>query len=150
MRTRLSVILVGLATIVPMLVGFGFDAATADHVEPVGPGLVTIELDMRYSRFDQNELHVYEGTLVRFVVHNSDPIHHELIVGPQAVHDKHEHGHDKSHPPVPGEVGVNAGDTGLTMYRFDEVGSVLYACHAPGHFQYGMTGQVVVHPLPVP
>jgi uncharacterized cupredoxin-like copper-binding protein len=149
-RTRLAVIVVGLATLLPMVIGFGFDAATADRVEPVGPGLVTINLDMRYSRFSQKELHVYQGTLVRFVVTNSDPIHHELIVGPPSVHDRHEGGHDKQHPPVPGEVGVNPGDTGLTTYRFDQVGDVLYACHAPGHFNYGMTGHVIVHPLPVP
>lgn len=147
--TRLAVIVVGLATLLPMLIGFAVDGAGAGRVEPVGPGLVTVELDMRYSRFSQNEVHVYEGTLVRFVVTNSDPIHHELIVGPQAVHDRHEGGHDLRHPPVPGEVGVNAGDTGLTTYRFDDVGSVLFACHAPGHFNYGMSGHVVVHPLPV-
>lgn len=147
---RLVVVLVGLATLVPMLIGFGIDAAGAGRVQPLGPGLVTIPLDLRYSRFSQSELHVYQGTLVRFVVTNSDPIHHELIVGPPSVHDHHESGHDQHHPPVPGEVGVNAGDTGLTTYRFDEVGSVLYACHAPGHLAYGMTGQVIVHPLPEP
>jgi len=146
--TRSAALVVSLATVLPMLAAFGVDRALADRPPPVGPGLVTVELDMRYSRFSRDEIHVYQGTLVRFVVTNSDPIHHELIVGPQAVHDHHEQGHDRQHPPVPGEVGVNAGATGVTTYRFDEVGSVLYACHAPGHFGYGMVGHVIVEPVP--
>jgi uncharacterized cupredoxin-like copper-binding protein len=145
---RRPALVVALAALVPMLAGFALDAADASRPAPLGPGLVTVEMDMRYSRFSIGELRVYEGTLVRFEVVNRDPIHHELIVGPDGVHAAHESGHDKHHPPVPGEVSVNPGERGLTTYRFDRTGTVVFACHLPSHFAYGMTGQVEVVPLP--
>lgn len=148
LTVRSIAVVVALAILVPMLLGFAVDSAGANRAAPLGPGLVTIELDMRYSRFSTNEIQVYQGTLVRFVVTNSDPIHHEFIVGRESVHASHEKGHDKHHPPVPGEVSVNPGERGLTTDRFDEVGTVNYACHLPGHSGYGMTGQVTVLPLP--
>jgi uncharacterized cupredoxin-like copper-binding protein len=103
---------------------------------------------MRYSRFSTGEIEVYEGTLVRFVVTNRDPIHHEFIVGPESVHAAHERGHDSHHPPVPGEVAVDPGERGLTIYRFTEPGTVTFACHLRGHAGYGMTGEVRVLPVP--
>jgi uncharacterized cupredoxin-like copper-binding protein len=148
--TRWIVAVVAVATLGPILVGNAVDSAGADRVVPLGPGLVTIELSMRYSKFSTNRIHVYPGTLVRFEVTNDDPIHHEFIVGPPSVHAAHESGHDKHHPPVPGEVSVNPGQRGLTTYRFDTPGTVAYACHLPGHAGYGMTGEVVVVPLPTP
>jgi uncharacterized cupredoxin-like copper-binding protein len=81
---------------------------------------------------------------VQFVIENEDPINHEFIVGPPAVHALHERGNHPAHPPVPGEVSIGADDTGLTFYRFDQPGRVLFACHLPGHFAYGMRGWVVV------
>jgi uncharacterized cupredoxin-like copper-binding protein len=148
MRARPLLVAVGVATLCPMLVGFAVDVAVANRPAPLGPGLVTVELDMRYSRFSTNEIRVYEGTLARFVVRNSDPIRHEFIVGPESVHASHEKGHDQRHPPVPGEVSVDPGERGLTTYRFGEAGTLRYACHLPGHAGYGMTGQVVVVPRP--
>ena len=100
-------------------------AAGADGgTEPLGPGLVTVEVTTHYSQYSDvlDDLEVHEGTLVRFVVTNDDPIHHELIVGDDAVHAAHETGHEAAHPPVPGEVSVDPGETGLTTYRFDDAG----------------------------
>jgi uncharacterized cupredoxin-like copper-binding protein len=139
---------VAVAALVPLLAGLAVDAAAAGRPAPLGPGLVTVELAMRYSRFSTAEIDVYPGTLVRFVVTNEDPIHHELIVGPERVHVAHEQGHDRHHPPVPGEVSVDPGRRGLTVYRFDEVGPVTFGCHLRGHFGYGMVGHVTVVPLP--
>jgi uncharacterized cupredoxin-like copper-binding protein len=82
---------------------------------------------------------------VRIVVRNNDPIDHELIVGDQAVQDGHEHGTDGSHDgSVPGQVSVPAGATVTTTYRFDRPGRLLYGCHVPGHWAYGMRGTVEV------
>ena len=141
-------LVVGLAAVIPMSLGLAVDAVDANRPAPLGPGLVTVEMGMRRSRFSIGEIRVYEGTLVRFEVVNVDPIHHELIVGPESVHATHEGGHDKHHPPVPGEVSVKPNERGLTTYRFDEPGTVVFACHLPGHFAYGMSGQVEVVPLP--
>jgi uncharacterized cupredoxin-like copper-binding protein len=144
-RVRSVVGLVLFATVLPMLCGYGLVAAQASsRVEPLGPGLVTVELTTRYSRFSTDEIVVRQGTLVRFVVTNEDPIHHEFIVGPPEVHAAHEAGHDLVHPPVPGEVAVDPGETGLTTYLFDTPGTVEFACHLPGHLAYGMHGTVRV------
>jgi uncharacterized cupredoxin-like copper-binding protein len=149
-RVRLSAALVVIvATVAPMLAGYGFDAATAQAPEtPLGPGLVTVHLTTRYSLFSSEHLTVYQGTLVRFVVTNLDPIHHEFIVGGPAIHAQHQTGRELLHPPVPGEVAVDSGETGLTTHLFDRPGNVVYACHLPGHLAYGMRGQVKVIPVP--
>ncbi len=109
----------------------------------LGPGLVTVQVGVHYSRFSISTLRVHAGTTVRFVIDNEDPIHHEFIVGDASVHARHEHGTESVHPPVPGEVSVAPLDTGETFFRFDRPGRYLFACHLPGHLQYGMKGWVV-------
>lgn len=123
------------------------DAAAGDPVAAaVGPGAVTVTLDIEHSRFVPEELTVRAGTLVRFVVDNHDPIHHELIVGPPELHERHAAGTERFHPPVPGEVSVGPNGTAMTVYAFDEPGTVGFACHLPGHLAYGMRGTVEVIP----
>lgn len=112
----------------------------------LGPGDVTVTIDVEHSRFLPDRLRVVEGTRVRFVVDNADPIHHELIVGPPELHDRHAGGTEAEHPSVPGEVSVGAGVRAVTTYAFDEVGTVEFACHLPGHYEYGMHGTIEVVP----
>ena len=112
----------------------------------VEQGVRTVNIAVHYSHFSLKKLHVRQGTLVRFVVYNHDPINHELIVGGPAVQRAHERGSELTHPPVPGEVSVGPDDTGLTAYRFDQPGTVVFACHLPGHFKYGMHGEIEVDP----
>jgi uncharacterized cupredoxin-like copper-binding protein len=128
--------------------GAGYAAAPGAADDPVapplGPGDVTVQLDVEYSLFHTEELRVVEGTRVRFVVVNSDPIYHELIVGPPDVHARHANGTEASHPSIPGEVSVGPNGTAVTTYRFDEPGTFEYACHLPGHYEHGMHGEVEV------
>ena len=112
--------------------------------DALGPGTVTVDLDLHHSRFRPARLTVVEGTTVRFVVRNTDPIDHELIVGDEAVHRRHERGREPYHPPKPGEVTVPAGATAETTYRFDRPGTVEMTCHLPRHLAYGMRGEVEV------
>ena len=104
----------------------------------------TVTLTAHWSRFSPAEIEVAVGTTVRFVVHNADPIAHELIVGDQAVQDRHENGTEAHHGERPGEVSVPAGATVETTYRFDRPGTVLFGCHLPGHWTYGMRGTIEV------
>ena len=69
---------------------------------------------------------------MRFVVRNTDPIDHELIVGDAAVHARHERGNEADHGAIPGEVSVAAGEVAETTFRFDEAGtwSSPATCHA--------------------
>jgi uncharacterized cupredoxin-like copper-binding protein len=122
-------------------------SARAASPTELGPGLVTVNVHVRYSKFSISTLHVRAGTTVRFLVHNDDPINHEFVVGDARVHALHARGTEKTHPPVPGEVSVPPGDVGETFLAFPNPGRFLFACHLPGHFAYGMHGWVVVDPV---
>lgn len=134
------------AGVVLALTGIGQAVAsvTAAGDEVLGPGVVTVEMDLRHSRFEPAELRVRAGTVVRFEVDNRDPIHHELIVGPPEVHATHAEGADHLHPPIPGELSLGPLEDGMTFYEFDEPGTVRMACHLPGHVDYGMVGRIEV------
>lgn len=107
-------------------------------------GIRTIELTVRHSTFSADELHVARGERVTFVVHNEDPIDHELIVGPMDVQQRHDNGTEAHHPPKPGEVSVPLLETATTAYDFDRPGTYWFGCHLPGHWDYGMFGRITV------
>ena len=146
MRWRLAVVPMALVAAVAIAAaGYAVEAVTSRPDGAVlGPGEVSVELAIEHSRFGFDRLHVRPGTTVRFEVRNTDPIGHELIVGDEAVHRRHTTGSEASHPPVPGELSVGPHETGSTTYAFDEPGTVVFACHLPGHLDYGMKGEVVV------
>ena len=110
-----------------------------------GGGERTVTIDVRHSRFSAAELRVRPGETVRFVLRNTDPIPHELIIGDQAVQDLHEDGTEAHHGDRPGEVSVAPGATAVTTYTFGRAGgTLLFGCHLPGHWAYGMRGEIRV------
>ena len=113
-------------------------------LQPAGPR--TVELVLRHSRFEPASLDARPGETVTFVLRNVDPIDHEFIVGDEAVHRRHQVGRERHHHgEVPGEVTVPAGAERRTTFRFPTTpGPVEFACHLPGHYAYGMRGQVLV------
>lgn len=121
----------------------GSTTASADH-EVLGPGPVTVTLRIEHSRFEPARIRVRPRTTLTFRVVNEDPITHELIIGDDAVHQRHESGTHAVHGAVPGEITVGPGEVGSTTYELHSPGTVLLACHLPGHFAYGMVGEVVV------
>ena len=125
--------------------GYAVEASGGQR-DVLGPGVVQVEVRIDQSAFDIGALRVAEGTLVEFVVQNDDPIDHELVVGDAEVHHRHASGTERRHPPVPGEVSIAPGDRAMTFYEFTEVGSIVYACHLPGHVAYGMQGTIDVVP----
>jgi uncharacterized cupredoxin-like copper-binding protein len=135
-----------LVAVATALGGYAMNSGAHAEVGPaaLGPGLVTVDVGIHYSKFSFSTLRVRTGTVVRFLIHNDDPIHHEFVVGDARVHARHEHGKEATHPPVPGEVSVAPSDVGVTFYRFDRPGRFLFACHLPGHLAFGMRGWVVV------
>ena len=130
---------VGLVALFLVAGGCGGDA-TADLLTRSG----TVELVVRNSRFTPSEVQVEAGSTIRFVVRNGDPIDHEFIVGDAAVHDRHRNGTEPHHGDKPGEVSVAGGAVAETTFRFDTPGEVVFACHLPGHYDYGMRGLVRV------
>ena len=104
----------------------------------------TVELTIHHSRFSSDAMRFPRGSTVRFVVRNTDPIDHELIVGDEAVQLRHEHGTEAHHGARPGEVSVPAEGTASTTYAFSSPGPLLFGCHLPGHWDYGMHGLAAI------
>jgi uncharacterized cupredoxin-like copper-binding protein len=138
-RLGLAAVLVGAAT----LSGCGGSHGTATSPR-------TVVIPIEHSTFGVGEVRVARGETVRFVLENDDPIDHEFILGDEGVQLRHERGTERYHPPKPGEVTVSAGETVETVVTFDpEVfpgadGPLIFGCHLPGHYAYGMAGIVVV------
>jgi uncharacterized cupredoxin-like copper-binding protein len=127
------------------IVGIAAGAGLVAWPASVGPspGLRTIALTIHYSHFSTTHLTVAEGTLATFVVRNTDPIDHELIVGDQAVQDQVEQGTELHHHTA-GQISVPAESVATTTYFFAKPGTLLFACHLPGHYIYGMHGTIRV------
>lgn len=113
------------------------------------PGVRTVHIRVRYSAFDPGRIAVRPGETIRFVLENTDPIDHEFIVGDEGVQQVHEEGTEAHHAPKPGEISVPAGSLRTTTYTFpllgpQAAGSLIFGCHLPGHYDYGMRGTIAV------
>jgi uncharacterized cupredoxin-like copper-binding protein len=117
--------------------GCGGRAAAQSQARP--GEVVTVALTIHHSRFAPGHLVLVNGATVRFVVTNTDPIDHELIVGDAATQNHHEFGTDAVHQGA-GEVSVPAGATRTTEVVVRD--GFEYACHLPGHYAYGMRGSI--------
>ena len=105
-----------------------------------------VHVSIHFSRFDPERIVVEPGQTVRFVIENTDPIDHEFIVGDERVQLVHEEGIEAHHDPRPGEVSVPSGAIVETTYTFPEggAGSLIFGCHLPGHYDFGMRGTVTI------
>lgn len=110
--------------------------------------ITTVEIVIKHSRFTPSTLNVELGSQMKFVIVNRDPIDHELIIGDLGVQQRHEEGSEPAHGDIPGEVTVPAGETRQTTYFFPHPvphpGQLLFGCHYPGHYAYGMRGVILV------
>jgi uncharacterized cupredoxin-like copper-binding protein len=102
-----------------------------------------VEITIHHSRFTPSDLTVRPGR-VRFVIRNTDPIDHEFILGDRLVQLRHEAGTETSHGARLGEVTVAAKQIATTTYIFSKEKPLLFGCHLPGHYAYGMRGLVRV------
>lgn len=105
-----------------------------------------VDIVINHSTFDVSRLEVEEGETVTFVLRNDDPIDHEFIVGNRATQKAHETGTEPHHDERPTEVTIPAGERVETTIVFDEplvaAGPLLFGCHLPGHYDYGMKGLI--------
>jgi uncharacterized cupredoxin-like copper-binding protein len=103
---------------------------------------IVVDLTIHYSQFEPAAISVPAGRPVTFVIHNSDPIDHEWIVGDAALHQRHRTGTEPIHDARPGEVSIDALGERQTTVTFAQPGSLTFICHLPGHEAYGMTGTI--------
>jgi uncharacterized cupredoxin-like copper-binding protein len=109
----------------------GFVAGT-----PAAPRVVRI-LATPNLRFWPAAVRVQAGETVRFEVTVMGPIAHEFMVGPApdvAV--------DKAGTPE--VTGIRMMQTASLTYTFAGTGPFAFACHAPGHYEAGMSGAIEI------
>jgi uncharacterized cupredoxin-like copper-binding protein len=136
-KLRAAAVAVGLTLLV------GASAASRDAAARATDG--TVRITIHYSSFEPADIAVEPGETVRFVIRNTDPIDHEFILGGEEVQLVHEEGKEAHHPPRPGEVSVPSGGTVVTIYTFPRMsGSLIFGCHLPGHYDFGMRGIVTI------
>jgi uncharacterized cupredoxin-like copper-binding protein len=122
--------------------------AGAAYGSATGSDVRTIEIGINHSRFRPNNVAVEPGEPVRFVIRNDDPIDHEFIVGDEAVQRRHETGTEPHHGSIPTEISVPAGQVVTTTIEFstdtglDLSKPLLFGCHLPGHYDFGMKGEI--------
>jgi uncharacterized cupredoxin-like copper-binding protein len=137
MRSR-SVVLAGALA---LLAGGSAACGTA----AADPGPRTVHITIHHSAFAPALIAARPGETIRFVLENTDPIDHEFIVGNERVQQVHEEGRESHHAPRPGEISVPAQETRVTTYTFPRAPvRLLFGCHLPGHYDYGMRGTISV------
>ena len=103
-----------------------------------------LQVRMRYSRYLPASIHVSAGQTVEFDLVNADPIEHEFVIGTAAEQLAHERGDPHDPHTAPGQAIVPANTSVRLRYTFHDAGTLLYACHRPGHYAYGMRGTIDV------
>jgi uncharacterized cupredoxin-like copper-binding protein len=108
----------------------------------------TINIDMRDEmEYLPNGLRLKAGDTVKFVVHNSGRIMHELVLGTMEELKQHAELMRK-HPGMehdePYMAHVRPGKTETIVWQFTRPGAFYYGCLVPGHFEAGMVGIVRV------
>lgn len=98
-------------------------------------------------RFRPDRVRVRRGETVRFVVHNTGGLKHEMVLG--TMEELVEHAERMRQDPEmehadPNQITVEPGRTGELIWRFTRAGIFHFGCLRPGHFEAGMVGEIVV------
>ncbi|MGB3288613.1 MAG: cupredoxin family protein [Burkholderiaceae bacterium] len=132
----------------------GHDMSTMSKPSPTGqpgdPAKVTrtIELTMDDTmRFTPGDIQVRAGETVRFFIKNTGKISHEMVIG--SIADLKAHAAEMQKMPgmkhaEPNMITLAPGKIGGLVWRFDQAGTVDFACLIPGHMEAGMVGKVKV------
>jgi uncharacterized cupredoxin-like copper-binding protein len=109
----------------------GFVAGTPD-----APRVVRI-LATPDLRFSPDTVRVQAGETIRFDVTTMGPVTHEFMVGPAA-----DVAADKDGTPEIADLTMM--QTASITSTFSGAGPFAFACHAPGHYEAGMAGTIVI------
>jgi uncharacterized cupredoxin-like copper-binding protein len=133
----------------------GHDMPTMSHAsspngQPGDPAQATrtIAIDMLDTmRFSPDKIQVNAGETVRFLVTNVGKLPHEMVIGSLA--DLKAHAIEMRQTPhmkhdEPNAITLDPGQRGAIVWKFDQAGTVDFACTIPGHMEGGMVGQVQV------
>jgi uncharacterized cupredoxin-like copper-binding protein len=128
---------VRLAAAIFAVVASGFLWSSGEEVR-------VIEIDIEHSAFVPARISVEQGETVRFVVRNGDPIDHEFLIGDEAMQQIHEGGTEAHHGARPGEISIPALEVAETTFEFSDSADLIFGCHLPTHYDFGMRGEIIV------
>ena len=102
-------------------------------------------------RFTPSQFTVKVGDTVRLVIRNEGKLMHELVIGTPQELQAHaalmvkfpDMEHDE-----PYMAHVPPGQSGELVWTFNRPGEFMFACLIAGHYQAGMSGQIVVTSAP--
>ena len=102
-------------------------------------------------RFTPSQFTVKVGDSVRLIINNQGKQMHELVLGTPQELEAHaalmvkfpDMAHDE-----PYMAHVPPGQSGELVWTFNRPGEFMFACLIAGHYQAGMTGQIVVTSAP--
>jgi len=108
----------------------------------------TIKVDMADNmRFSPADLTVKKGETVKFLVHNSGQVLHEMVLGTKEAIAEHA-ALMKKFPEMEhadaNMAHVKPSKSGAIVWQFTRAGEFQLACLQPGHFEAGMVGKVTV------
>lgn len=98
-------------------------------------------------RFSPAHIEVKEGETIRLFVKNAGKLAHELVIGD--IESLREHAEmmrqmpDMKHAEA-NMVSLQPGQRGGLVWKFDQPGTVDFACLLPGHMEAGMKGAIQV------
>ena len=108
----------------------------------------TIQVDMNDTmRFTPSTLKIKRGETVKFAVRNSGKGLHEMVIGTEEELRKHAELMKKfpgMEHDAPYMAHVAPGKRETMAWTFDKVGTFMYGCLVPGHWEAGMKGTIVV------
>jgi uncharacterized cupredoxin-like copper-binding protein len=122
----------------------------AFQAAPAGTtGRVVVIKALDTLKFDPATVNVKKGETVTFRVENVANMDHEFDVGDAAFQAQHEQ--EMRQMPAGMQMGDEAtgfqlspGQTKELTLTFTQAGTLLYACHQPGHYAAGMVGQIKI------
>ncbi len=88
-------------------------------------------------RFTPDDVRVQAGETIRFEITAMGPLTHEFMVGPAADVVADTAG-------TPEVTDISMMQSASLTYTFGGPGPFAFACHAPGHYEAGMTGTITV------
>lgn len=120
---------------------FGHPAANGARVDS------TVTINATDLKFSPMAIVVKVGQTIAFKIVNSGKVRHELVLGDdqeQADHEKEMASMPSMKMDDPNGVAVEPGKTATLIWTFIKAGKLKFACHEPGHFAAGMTGDIFV------
>lgn len=128
--------------------------SSAKTTTPVDGSTTVVDVTMTDMAFTPTVIDVKAGDTVKFRFRNDGKAVHEAVIGDEAFQMDHAkemssmggsgdampHGSDDEEAPLV----VKPGETGELTYTATAAGSLLIACHQPGHWEAGMKATINV------